>query len=87
MITPQEAIKLTKADRVEVRALERMIDRALAARFQGGTVYVEVREFQTGRVYDELARMYGSAGWNIQYESNQRDGDFLIFNPIGGQDD
>ena len=79
-ITPQEAMKLQESDREEIAELERKIDESLRNRFEGGSVAINFR-YSTRRVREEIERMYGAAGWNVEYVSDQRDGDFFQFSP------
>jgi hypothetical protein len=79
-ITPQQAMNLSGDERVKIRDLEKKIDKALTREFgkHSSSVYVST-EYMDGRVRAEIERRYWEAGWNVTYESDQRDGDYLRF--------
>jgi len=90
-ITPEEARKMTEAEKAAIGQLERAIDKALREQFQdcpysAVTYSLPSRRDNevTGRVRKEIIRMYEEAGWNVKYDSSQFDGEWLQFTPKGG---
>ncbi|MBU0761352.1 MAG: hypothetical protein KJ600_03875 [Nanoarchaeota archaeon] len=83
-ITPEQARKLNEEDQARIGELEKRIDWALGRDFgkTGGRVCITVG-YVDNRTLQEVSRMYGGAGWDVEYESDQRDGDFLAFTPKG----
>lgn len=88
-ITPEQAMKLNEDDRAEVGALEKTIDQTISSRFNQRDRRVCVDTGYVGnKALQEIKQMYNEAGWNVKYQSDQRDGDFLEFTPkrnYGGQ--
>jgi len=79
-ITPQEAKKLNGEDRAEIQALEKKIDVALAKDFVRHSNRVCITlNYSSQKVRKEIERLYGEAGWDVKYASDQRDGDFFEF--------
>ena len=48
--------------------------------FDGDSVIIGVN-YPGERVLKKLKEMYIEAGWNVKYESDQRDGDYLLITP------
>lgn len=84
-ITPQQAMKLNDGNRKEIRELEETIDKVLSEEFgkDRSSVFVNTK-YLDGRVRTEIKRMYGEAGWNVRFHSDQRDGDYAEFSPKKG---
>lgn len=81
-ITPEQARKLNEEDQARIGELEKKIDGALARSFDNTRERVCINVgYVDNRALQEIKRMYGEAGWNVEYESDQRDGDFLAFIP------
>jgi len=89
-ITPKEALKITEAERDQVKDLESRIDLALKKEFPGYSnkaTYSLDRDSRGGvskRVRTEIIGRYQSAGWNVSYHSDQREGNWLSFTPREG---
>lgn len=83
VITPQQATEeLMRRNRKVLRELEKKIDAALIERNLGRDICIDVRDGGrnvNGIVLDSLLSAYRKAGWQVKYESDQRDGDFLRF--------
>jgi len=90
-ITPKQLTALTGQDEAVVKRLEQIIDMALAKQFRPGiegyTACINLPEgVEYGdKFYTELIRRYAEAGWQVKYESDQRDGDFLRFKARRGK--
>jgi len=82
-ITPDQADELNQPNREAVQALEKTIDATLVDRFDSSSrsgVYVQIKGADQ-KVIREIKRMYSEADWNVEYHSDQRDGDSLEFTP------
>lgn len=95
-ITPKQAGEFTSEEKRTLRNLETNIDRTLREGFKNSFNRVTYSWLNysgqydsgvavTGKVTTEIIRMYRKAGWNVKYESDQRDGDYLEFTPRGGR--
>jgi len=84
-ITPQEAREqYMEANADLLKNLEAKIDRALAEnpdKEYGVCISVPDELIHGYPIYEKLEERYREAGWNMKYESDQRDGDFLRFTP------
>jgi hypothetical protein len=85
-ITPQQAARITGAqEKAEARKLEKMIDAQLRKEYvPGERVCVDVGgyfgdSYLGERTVREIKRIYENAGWNVKYESDQRDGSWFEF--------
>lgn len=82
-ITPEQAKQMTAKERAAIRELEKDIDISIREYFGRGerrAIY-SLRNSVSGRIRNEIKRMYGRYGWRVQYQSDQRDGDWLEFTP------
>ncbi|MDP1695881.1 MAG: hypothetical protein Q8L29_03140 [archaeon] len=83
VVTPQQAKEtLMRRNRTVLRELEKKIDAALTGGDTGRDICIDVRDVGrniNGTVLDSLLSAYRKAGWQVKYESDQRDGDFLRF--------
>jgi hypothetical protein len=79
-ITPEKAKELTQNERKQICQLEKQIDATLTESFheRKDGIIVDL-DCTSPRIIDELIRMYDGAGWNVQEKSDQRDGDYLVF--------
>ena len=61
--------------------MEKEIDEHMREKFthQGGTW--QIREGATPGAILEIQRRYGSAGWTVKHDSDQREGSWLTFRP------
>lgn len=89
-ITPKQLMALTEQDQGRIKNMEAFLDAAIARAFNPttrGDACVSIpRGVQYGdKMYLELVRRYEAAGWKVKYEADQRDGDYLVFTPKGGQ--
>lgn len=73
-ITPEEAKKLTREEKSDVRRLELKIDKALKT----GVRCLDL-SFPSEKVKEEIIRLYKEKGWPVEYECDQRDGNYLDF--------
>lgn len=83
-IKPQETRELNEDEKEEVRRLEKSIDKRLMESDSEYGITVDIQSTRP-KVYKELIRMYDLAGWKVRYQSDQRDGDYLLFEVKGGQ--
>jgi hypothetical protein len=88
VVTPKQLEKMTKSEETQLKTLEKKIDAKLRKHFvssTNNTIYLDISKEATygTRVYSKLIEMYEIAGWTVKYESNQRDGDYLVFKPRG----
>jgi hypothetical protein len=82
VVTPKEAIKFRSAEDRRVAAqLEREIDKHLKENYDGEPEYLHI-DYPNDRVFKELKSRYNAAGWNIRLESDQREGDYLVFSEV-----
>jgi len=86
VVTPQQAMKaVDEGDRAVLQRLEAKIDQRIREEFPdfyGGVSVTPPADLKL-RVRQRIERMYGEAGWNVEYTSDQRDGDFWRFKPKG----
>jgi hypothetical protein len=61
-----------------------MIDNTIIAGIKSGLHYVAIdsRKFSDNISMNEIMTKYRAAGWDVKYESDQREGDYLMFNNI-----
>lgn len=62
--------------------LERKIDEALVRNFKPGDTYgvcITLGVYPGTYLYSAMEEKYRQAGWKVEYESDQRDGDFVRF--------
>jgi len=91
VIGPQQAGEKNLRENARLlKKLEAMIDQALISDFQPGNLngvcITPPEELYPGTVvYAELKRKYEEVGWKVDYEGDQRDGNYLRFTQIGGQ--
>lgn len=77
-ITIQDAKKMTREELEDIGRLEKEIDKEIAENFQRGQTSVNFcLENVKPRVRNEIMKMYRGVGWNVQYVSDQREGDYL----------
>ena len=83
---PRELLeKVVQDERPRIRRAERLIDEALTERYNGlNTVAIDATLFHGIRApaLNKLLDAYRHAGWTVQYQSDQRDGDFYQFSTI-----
>jgi hypothetical protein len=75
VITPKEAKELSAEEKANVKNLEIRIDKAL----QEQRLTFAINHFPSSKVREQIIRLYRGAGWNVEYISDQRDGDYLQF--------
>lgn len=81
-ITPEQAKKLNQQDLEQIAQLERTLDEAISKKFgRDGTQVAVSVSYIDERIRRELTRRYAEAGWNVKYQEDQREGDWLIFTP------
>ena len=80
--------KIKDMDKTKVEALESKIDNALLDNYgKGDCVTVGVKNLDLPRKYvmNDLFNQYREAGWEVKYNSFQRDGDYLSIEPVKSQ--
>lgn len=87
-ISLQEALKQAQPSPEELQALEAKIDKSLVQGLKDGEDSITFAANLLGStavVREALIQRYKNAGWNVQYHSDQRDGDYYSFSR-GGSD-
>ena len=83
VIKPQElAEKYRQKNATELARLEHFIDKELVDNFVPGDRDGVCVSFERGlaqMTVKEIRDRYQTAGWNVKYEHDQRDGDYLRF--------
>lgn len=80
MLSPSDLADVTTIDEDLLTLAERDIDAALRRDFDNtAEVWVDIQRSWTPRICRELVRRYTVAGWQVRWESDQRDGDALVF--------
>lgn len=81
MISPKEAYEKAKSDPQEMKKLEEMIDKELIESMKSGSYQTTIaaNKFPNDISRKEIMNKYMQAGWNVKYESDQRDGDYISF--------
>jgi hypothetical protein len=88
VLTPEQAEeRFAKKNAAKLKGLEEKIDDALETsidqRFAG--IYLDAKEFcGNGAIFARLKQLYENAGWRVNYQCDQRDGDYLVFTKKGG---
>jgi hypothetical protein len=82
-ITPLEAIKLTKEEKIQLKKFEEIIDNGIKKRFQDydSRAIIDLPNGLNYKLRKEIEKIYDNAGWSVNYVSDQRDGDYLEFKP------
>jgi hypothetical protein len=79
-VTPKELLeKLTESDECAIEEWEKKIDQYLHRNFTGNAVDMPVNNFPNVRIRNKLAELYSQ--WKIEYKSDQRDGNNILFTP------
>jgi hypothetical protein len=89
-ITPDQAKKLTEEEKKAMGDLERKIDKTLREEFQNNYSNRVIYPLPSAGLYSngsvissrirkEIIRIYAKVGWNVKYECNQMDGEWLEF--------
>ena len=80
--------KIKDMDKTKVEALESKIDNALLDSYgNGSSVTIGITNLDLPRQYvmNDLFSQYRQAGWEVKYNSDQRDGDYLSVQPVKSQ--
>jgi hypothetical protein len=83
-ITPEQARKLAEEIYApEVKKLEEKIDEQLVKELTDYSERIIIRPSSHSNplVRKLVERKYSEAGWNVKYQSDQRDGDWWEFRP------
>ncbi|MFH1174419.1 MAG: hypothetical protein V1725_04755 [archaeon] len=85
-LTPQDAISKARPTEDELQRLEQCIDQALITGMQANSSYITIDAdiFPNALARETIEDRYRSQGWDVEYTSDQRDGDFLTFKPESG---
>ncbi len=85
-ITPKEAGQVTRNELMEIRKLERDIDKVIMEKFSESdrSVCYNLDASIPDRVLKKVCENYRQAGWNVRKEYDQREGAWLEFRPIRG---
>jgi hypothetical protein len=82
-IGPKELLeKVVRDEEPRLRRVEQRIDEALATGYDGrSSVAIDASLFEGIRkpALDKLITAYRQAGWTVEYQSDQREGDFYQF--------
>ena len=81
-VSPKEVLtKLCEKDNEAVKRAEKDIDKALREDFDGTRMIysADLLGNMSKRARDEIIQKYRTAGWQVTYSSDQRDGDYLTF--------
>jgi hypothetical protein len=79
-VTPKELLeKLTEGDKCAIEEWEKKIDQYLHRNFTGKAVDMPVNNHPNVCICNKLAELYSQ--WKIEYKSNQRDGNSILFTP------
>lgn len=78
-VTPQQTRELTREEKNLVKTLEKRIDEGLMQRRYTFDVPV------SAKVREKIIDIYEKAGWQVKYESDQREGDYLQFSELNNQ--
>jgi len=85
VLTPQQVREtILRNGLPKLKSLEKQIDEELLKRFESGQTDDVCIDMPGGISYNSplcqaLVQKYEQAGWNVKYESDQREGDFLRF--------
>lgn len=80
-ISPQEAGMWTEADEKHLAGLEQLIDRCLRENILHGHELIFTTRGMTHRNRVEMMRRYEAVGWKVTHVCDQREGDYLSFEP------
>ena len=81
-ITPTEARKKAQPNATERKRLEAMIDESIVERMKLGMEATFATDlFPDSTTQDAIITTYRSKGWDVQYHSDWRDGDYIIIKP------
>ena len=75
VVTPAEAKELTKAEEEAVRTIEDKIDGSLMQCSR----YINLNNFPNEKIRKRIISMYQAVGWNVEYITGQRVGNYLRF--------
>jgi hypothetical protein len=83
VLTPTQANeRALKSATSDFKKLEKIIDAALTEDFRRDDscgVCIDLGISSSDPVYTLIREKYKEAGWNVTYQSDQRDGDFVRF--------
>ncbi len=86
-ITPQQAMnEIRTGDRRDIKLLEEKIDGVIRKDFdgEGKRAVIVDTAYVRPRLVTEIKHIYGEAGWDIKYCSDQRDGEWFELRPKRG---
>lgn len=81
-ITPSEARRRAAPDPETLKRLEDRVDTILVDKLRSGNgdnVYIETSAFPDVATRDTIINRYALAGWSVSRQSDQREGDYLVF--------
>jgi len=79
VLTPKQALEKIKPRQEELKDLEKKIDEAILKNLRTGsrTVTIDASIFPDNAAYEAIKEKYTGAGWNVKYECDQRDGNYV----------
>jgi hypothetical protein len=81
-ITPEQAAQRARPDEQKLKQLESIIDKTIiTAQKTGTTATFDGRGIGDYATRTEIMDRYRTAGWHVEYHSDQREGDWLTFTP------
>ncbi len=83
VVNPKDVSKITKEEEEDLSKLEKEIDlilgKELGKNLQTSVRYLIPKE-TTVRVITMIDEKYSRAGWDVQRDHDQREGNYLVFN-------
>ncbi len=88
-ITPTEATRRARPDTAELKRLETMIDEEIVSRMRKveAAITFDIEIFPDHATRTAIIDSYRTAGWNVTYNSDWRDGDYISIAPRKGNYD
>jgi hypothetical protein len=69
---------LTKEQLREVKTLEQSFDKALKDNYDNEPLFIDLERLPDDKIQKELKRRYKEAGWRTKFESDQREGSYIV---------
>jgi hypothetical protein len=81
-IKPTDLPVISKEDQAEIKRLEKNIDKAIKARWEGGPIKLPGHLFGKRKMYrDELKKIYITAGWTVIDRHDDKNS--VVLTPMG----
>ncbi len=82
-ITPDQALEMSQEESTEITRLEKKIDRILSGAYLGERLTIDFAQLgisaMSGRIFRQLKANYNKAGWVVERDESQKDGQWLVF--------